>query len=104
MQAKEAVRATASFAEEGPWTTSRGDHGDAPVVIVEGYDMLAERYLRRKFREGLQRGREEGRVEGRVEANETWQAWYHRWQEAQEEGRPFDEPPPSSTSISDSKT
>ena len=53
--------------------------------------MLAERYLRRRYREG----RQEGRKEGRAEANEAWQAWYQRMLAAREEGREFDELPPS---------
>ena len=36
-------------------------------TIVEGYAMLAERYLQRRYREGHQEGREEGREEGRRE-------------------------------------
>ena len=67
--------------------------------------MLAERYLRRRYREGRQEGREEGLKEGlqeglkeglqegRAEANEAWQAWYQRMVAAREEGREFDEPP-----------
>ena len=61
------------------------------VVAVEGYAMLAERYLRRRYREG----RQEGRKEGRAEANEAWQAWYQRMLAAREEGREFDELPPT---------
>ena len=89
------------------------------VIMVEGYDMLAERYLRRKYREGLQEGlqeglkkgraegrhegleegRHEGLEEGRTEANEAWQAWYQRLVAARDEGRTFDEPPPDDTGI-----
>ena len=73
--------------------------------------MLAERYLRRRYREGRQEGLKEGREEGlkeglqeglkeglqegRAEANEAWQAWYQRMLAAREEGREFDELPPN---------
>ena len=69
------------------------------IVLVEGGDMLAERYLKRRLREGIEIGREEGlvkgRVEGRDEANQEWEAWNQRRMEAEKAGRPFDEPPPS---------
>ena len=52
------------------------DHMEAVVVFaaatiyigVEGGSMLAERYLRRRYREGREDGREEGLEEGRKEA------------------------------------
>ena len=48
--------------------------------------------------EGREVGREEGRVagreEGREEVRSEWQAWCKRMQEAQREGRAFNEPPP----------
>ena len=57
-------------------------------VALEGV-MLAQ-WLRerdkRKEREAVERARQDERQE--------WQAWYERMQEAQREGRPFDEPPP----------
>ena len=37
------------------------------VTLLEGYSMLAERYLRRRYREGRAEGQVEGRAEGRVE-------------------------------------
>ena len=33
--------------------------------------------------------------QARQEERRQWQAWYERWQDAQREGRPFDEPPPA---------
>ena len=66
-------------------------------VILEGV-MLAQ-WLKerdqRKQQEAMERVREEGREEGRQEGREQWQAWYERQQAAQQEGRPFDEPPPT---------
>ena len=78
------------------------DHMEAVVVFaaatiyigVEGGSMLAERYLRRRYREGREDGREEGLEEGRKEAWTAWTAWHERWQAAQSRGEPFDESPP----------
>ncbi len=56
--------------------------------------MLAERYLRRRYREGREDGREEGLEEGRKEVDAAWSAWYDRMRKAQSRGEPFDEPPP----------
>ena len=57
------------------------------VVLVEGYAMLAEKYLKRRYAEG--------RVEGRVEKQALWEAWNNRRLEAEALGEPFDEPTPS---------
>ena len=69
------------------------------VVFVEGSEMLVEKYLRRRYRAGLKEGEEigkaEGLKEGKVEAWHVWQAWNQRRLEAEKEGRPFTEPPPS---------
>ena len=39
--------------------------------------------------------KEEGRQEGRQETHAEWEAWLRRFIEAQANGQPFDEPPPS---------
>ena len=57
------------------------------VVAVEGYQMLAERYLRRRYREG--------KAEGRDEVWQEWHDWNERRVAAEKEGLPFDESPPS---------
>ena len=57
--------------------------------------MLAERYLRRRYREGREDGREEGLREGRKEVAAAWTAWHQRMLDAQSRGEPFDEPPPT---------
>lgn len=44
----------------------------------------------RKRQERIEREQEESAEEVR-----EWEAWYERWQAAKQEGRPFDEPPPS---------
>lgn len=59
------------------------------VLVVEGGAMLAERYLRRRFRAG----REEGRAEERA----RWEAWYRMLQEAQQVGESAPPPPPPMT-------
>ena len=62
--------------------------------------MLAERYLRRRYKEGREEGREEGRKEGRKEGREElaaeWRAWIKERGEAEAKGEKFDKPPPSS--------
>ena len=75
------------------------------LLIVEGAAMLAERYLRERYEkgreegleEGLEKGRGEGREEGREEANMLWSEWNRRREEAERDGRAFDEPPPISS-------
>jgi flagellar biosynthesis/type III secretory pathway protein FliH len=64
------------------------------VLIQEGGEMLAERYLKRRHAEGKAEGKEEGKKEGREEAHTQWRKWYNRKSEAEAAGRPFDEPPP----------
>ena len=48
---------------------------------------LAERYLRRRYREG--------RAEERAERDAEWVAWLRRFREAEARGEPFDEPSPA---------
>ena len=51
--------------------------------------------LSRKERElNRQEGREEGLQVGRQEERQEWQGWYSRMRQAEQSGRPFDEPPP----------
>lgn len=45
--------------------------------------------------EGIAVGRSEGIVEGLAQANKKWQDWNRRRLDAEAEGRPFTEPPPS---------
>ena len=45
--------------------------------------------------EGRTEGRTEGRAEGRHEQQERWLQWLERRQQAEANGLPFDEPPPS---------
>lgn len=54
------------------------------LLIVEGMAMLAERYLRERYNKG------------REEAHKLWSEWNQRREQAEKEGRAFDEPPPSS--------
>ena len=53
--------------------------------------IFAERYRQRRFREG----RQEGRQEGSKEAHQAWEAWNERRLQAEANGEPFNEPPPS---------
>jgi hypothetical protein len=43
----------------------------------------------------IERFRAQGAERGAKQERERWQAWYRRSQEAQANGRPFNEPPPS---------
>ena len=53
------------------------------MIIVEGYEMFAEKYLRRRYREGIK------------DNQELWEAWNRRRLEAEAEGKEFSEPPPT---------
>ena len=46
--------------------------------------------------EGWSIGWAEGIAEGKAKANKAWDEWLARMQAAQRDGKPFDEPPPSS--------
>lgn len=48
----------------------------------------------RRHEEALQRGQEEGRNRGRRETQVLWTEWNQRRLDAEQEGRPFDEPRP----------
>ena len=45
---------------------------------------------------GIAEGVAKGIAEGRSEAHRAWDEWLARMQAAQRDGKPFDEPPPSS--------
>ncbi len=64
------------------------------VTLLEGYSMLAERYLMRRYREGEAKGEVRGEARGRAKERAEWRAWLERSREAQARGEPFDEPPP----------
>lgn len=57
------------------------------LIAVEGWAMLAERYLRERYRKGREEGREEER--------KAWREWNDRRVLAEKNGHPFNEPPPS---------
>ena len=59
--------------------------------------MVTYRYLSNKFLKPLQEKlRQEGLEEGRNETHREWAAWNQRRLEAEQNGEPFDEPPPGS--------
>ena len=64
------------------------------VVAVEGVEMLAEKYLRKRYEAGKAEGLKEGEERGVAQAWEVWQDWNLRRLAAEKEGRPFNEPPP----------
>ncbi len=66
--------------------------------------MTITRWLRQKVddeiraegrSEGIAEGIAEGRSEGKIEMHKAWSEWYRRLKEAERDGKPFDEPPPS---------
>ncbi len=64
------------------------------IIVVEagGWIMV----LTSRIREALRReGRNEGLREGRNEERARWEDWNSRREEAQAQGKPFNEPPPS---------
>ena len=71
------------------------------VAIERSYLMVfwAREKIKEQFREAREiaeaRGEAIGEARGRAKSHKEWNAWYERFQIAQREGRPFDEPPPS---------
>lgn len=57
--------------------------------------MLARMMLERAERRGIERGMEQGIEQGHAEQQQKWESWNYRRLRAQEEGREFNEPPPS---------
>ena len=57
--------------------------------------IFAERYRQRRFREGRQEGIEIGRLEGTDQERRAWEAWNERRLQAEANGEPFNDPPPS---------
>ena len=73
------------------------------IAIMFLARMMMERAERRGVLEGIEQGMEQGLKEGLKEGKEAgreenqrkWEAWNYRRLQAQEEGRDFNEPPPS---------
>lgn len=70
------------------------------IIVTEGLFMvlfggILRRREERRVEEAETRGRSQGRAEGLAQANENWEEWNQRRLEAEAEGRPFTEPPPS---------
>ena len=78
---------------EGPWTGARYSES---VLFQKGLKGLRQAG-REAYREGIRIGYEEGRAKGREQARREWTAWNNSRRQAQAEGRPFHEPPPSHT-------
>ena len=49
----------------------------------------------KKFREWDERREAKARAEGREEVNQAWNEWLVRREQAQFQGKEFDEPPPN---------
>ena len=65
------------------------------TVVERSYYMVF--WAREKIRGHLEEARREGRAEGSMKTNKEWRSWYKRMQDAQREGRNFNEPPPDTT-------
>jgi hypothetical protein len=66
------------------------------IALIEGIPMVFAHFIRQRHREeGLQEGLQEGLKEGDQRTQQLWEEWNQRRLEAQENGRAFDEPPPS---------
>ncbi len=68
-------------------------------VLTEVIDMVFGTWYRQRTREraraeGLEEGREAGKKAGMHEQHERWMQWLDRQRQAEENGLPFDEPPP----------
>ena len=61
------------------------------IVVLEGLEMLSERYLKRRYEEG----KEEGLREGAALTSKEWEEWNRRRLEAEAAGKEFNEDPPS---------
>ena len=68
-------------------------HGVA--VIMALYQFLTNTLTRPAIERHIAKGRKKGREEGRAETNQRWEEWLQRRTDAEANGRPFDEPPPS---------
>ena len=69
------------------------------IIITEGLFMVLFGGIMRRRGERLAAEAENrGRSQGIAEAWEKWQGWNQRRLEAEAEGRPFNEPPPSAPS------
>ena len=62
------------------------------AVIERSYYMVF--WAREKIKNQREQDRREAMAKGTDKANRAWRAWYERMQAAQQEGRPFNEPPP----------
>ena len=58
--------------------------------------MKADEEIRQIAREeGRAEGIALGEASGKAEANRAWDEWLRKMREAERDGKPFDEPPPS---------
>ena len=69
----------------------------AYIIMMVIYHVIANRFIKPIIEGHEERGREVGIVEGVEKSNKAWREWLRRRDEAESEGRPFDEPPPDET-------
>ena len=70
------------------------------ILLMEVWDaMMGTRdaindWLEKRRQNARAEGIAEGEVKGRATERALWQEWYDRWQAAEANNEPFDEPPP----------
>ena len=64
------------------------------AIILSLYHIITNRFTKPIIEEHREEGREEGRFQGEQRANKAWREWLTRRDEAEDQGIPFDEPPP----------
>ena len=79
----------------GAWYRQRTRERARNEGLAEGRTEGREEGRTEGREEGRTEGREEGRTEGRHEQQERWLQWLERQRQAEANGLPFDEPPPS---------
>ena len=74
------------------WLRMKADEELREIARAEG----KQESWKANWIEGWKIGWVEGIASGIAETNKAWDEWLHRMREAQRDGKPFDEPPPSS--------
>ena len=93
MDAQENVRMTISR-----WLRIKADEELREIAKAEGRAEDWKTNWIEGWTEGWSIGWAEGIAQGKAKANKAWDEWLARMREAEREGKPFDEPTPSSRS------
>ena len=89
----------------GDYLQKRRERLEAAAIkkgLAEGLEKGLAAGREKGLAEGLAAGREKGLAEGRAQGeaarDSEWEVWFEGYRHAQENGLPFDEPPPSARS------